>query len=43
METSTSEQAGADTATYATDISDQWPSLAGDRRGWSVEAVTDRL
>jgi hypothetical protein len=43
MERSTAEQIGTDSATYATDVSGHWPSLAGDRRGWSIEAVADRL
>ena len=28
---------------YATAVSDHWPSVAGNRRGWAVEAVADCL
>ena len=28
---------------HASRISDHWPSLAGDPRGWSVDALADRL
>jgi hypothetical protein len=43
METSAGEQVGADAPVYATNVADHWPALAGDRRGWSVEAAADRL
>jgi hypothetical protein len=44
MEVSTGEPKAPETTVYAsTAVSDHWPNLAGDRRGWSVEAVADRL
>ena len=39
METSAGEQVGASAPVYATNVSDHWPSLAEDRRGWSAEVA----
>ena len=43
MEASAGEQVGAEASVYTTNVLDHWPSLSGDRRGWSVEAVADRV
>jgi hypothetical protein len=43
MEASYDIQTGPGATVHATEVSDHWPSLAGDRRGWSVEAAADRL
>lgn len=43
METSHDAWAETDATVHASNVSDHWPSLADDRRGWSVEATADRL
>ena len=43
MEASHDARMGPDAAVHAANASDRWPSLAGNRRGWSVEAVADNL
>ena len=43
MEASYDTQTGPEVTIHTTNVSDHWPSLAGDRRGWSVEAAADRL
>jgi hypothetical protein len=43
METGTGVPAATEASLYTTNVSDHWLSLAEDRRGWSVEAVADRL
>jgi hypothetical protein len=42
METGTGVRAATERPLYATNVSDHWPSLAEERRGWSVEPVADR-
>jgi hypothetical protein len=43
MEISAGEQVGASAPVYATNVSDHWPSLVEEQRGWSIEAAADRL
>ena len=42
MEASQGEPVAPEPSVYASKVSDHWPSLTGDRRGWSVEAAADR-
>jgi len=43
MEASSDARTEPGATVYAAEtISDHWPTLAGDRRGWSVEAAADR-
>ena len=43
MEASYHPETRPEATVHAANVSDHWPSLADDRRGWSVEAVADRL
>lgn len=43
MEASHDARTGPDASIHAANVSDHWPSLIGDRRGRSAEAVADNL
>jgi hypothetical protein len=43
METSYAARTEPEATVHTPRLSDDWPALANDRRGWAIDAVADRL